>query len=327
MGQWRAELRNVKLSADGLTTVSGLGSYPPELVEDGGLDVTQGPDGTLFVAGNGAGIQKIFYHKPLESVPAPGLKIKSVFPRRGPRSGGSKLTVFCENLSTSGGVSVKVGVNECLNPVVSGSKITCTIPSGAGMNDVVVTAGSVADSLSGGYRYTNGQPGVTPPPSPPAPTFPPPAPTPATPAPTPLPPTDPAPTVSGNDFGITGFEFVNADTDSDLGSVPCSGCLDGVSSVNIRAVVDPADFAGSVGFTLTSPSGSGLPSSRVENVPPYAMFGDNEADYAGFALPSGNYVIEATAYEGPSQTGVEGGSLTQAFSVSARRRALRRGGK
>lgn len=44
-GKWRGELRNVKLSADGLTTVSGLGTFAPKLLDAGGLDVTQGPDG------------------------------------------------------------------------------------------------------------------------------------------------------------------------------------------------------------------------------------------------------------------------------------------
>jgi len=45
VGKWRSELRNVKLSADGLTTVSGLGTFPPKLLDQGGLDVCQGPDG------------------------------------------------------------------------------------------------------------------------------------------------------------------------------------------------------------------------------------------------------------------------------------------
>jgi glucose/arabinose dehydrogenase len=43
VGQWQSALRNIKLSADGLTTVSGISAFPPKLVDKGGLDVTQGP--------------------------------------------------------------------------------------------------------------------------------------------------------------------------------------------------------------------------------------------------------------------------------------------
>jgi hypothetical protein len=319
VGKWRAELRNVKLSADGLTTVSGLDSFPPKLVDQGGLDVTQGPDGTLFVAGNGSGIQKIFYHKPIESS-SPGLKILSVFPRRGPRSGGSTLTVFCKNLNANAELTVKVGGNICSNPVASGSKITCTIPSGAGKADVVVTVGvSSVDSFAGGYRYTNGLPGVTPPPSPPPPTFPPPPPTPAPPPPTPVPPT-PAP-----EFAVTGFSFIKASDDSVIGSVPCSNCFSATELVNIRADVSGAPFIGSVAFTLTKPpSGSSLPGSRVENVPPFAMFGDSNGDYGGFVMPEGTYTITATPWTGPNQSGDSGETVSQTFTVShSRRRALR----
>lgn len=326
VGKWRAELRNVKLSGDGLSTVSGLNSFPPKLVDQGGLDVTQGPDGSLFVAGNGAGIQKIFYHKPVESVAAPGLKIKSVFPRRGPRSGGSKLKIFCENLNVNGPLSVKVGGNVCTGPVVSGSIITCTIPSGAGKADVTVTIGiNTADSFKGGYRYTNGQPGVTLPPSPPPPTPPPPPPSVPPPPPPPPPPTNPPPPA---EFGVTGFTFVNSNTDLDIAPVPCTNCFASNTLVNIRAEVEGEQFIGSVGFSLSKPpvqGASNIPSARTENVSPYAMFGDNFADYAGYALPEGDYSITATPYSGPNQSGEVGQPLTLDFTVShSRRKALRR---
>lgn len=118
---------------------------------------------------------------------------------------------------------------------------------------------------------------------------------------------------------------MNGDTDLDLGPVTCGNCIPSGTPVNIRADVFGEELIGSVGFTLERPSGSGVPSSRVENVVPFAMFGDNNGNYAGFELPSGSYKITATAYSGPSQTGQSGGDLEVDFTVSYDlRRSLRR---
>ena len=322
VGQWQSSLRNIKLSADGLTTVSGISAFPPKLVDNGGLDVTQGPDGTLFVAGNGATVNKIYYHKPLDTVSYTGPKILSVFPRRGPRSGGSTLTIYGKNFFLNGSPTVKVGLNTCANPVGSSTKITCTLPTGAGKSDVVVTTGTDADSLIGGYRFTNGLPGVTLPPSPQPPTFPPPAPTPVPPPPTPLPPSDAPPSLSGSEFGVSGFTFVKAAPDnSDIAAVgECNNCFAFGTLVNIRAEVFGEEFIGSVEFSLEKPSGSTVGGSQIENVAPYAMWGDNNGDFVGVALTSGTYTISAAAYAGPSTSGQLGGSFTATFTISALRK-------
>lgn len=322
VGQWQSSLRNIKLSADGLTTVSGLNAFPPKLVDNGGLDVTQGPDGTLFVAGNGPTINKIFYNKPLDTVTYSGPKILSVFPRRGPRSGGSKLTIYGKNFFLNGPPTVKVGLSTCVNPVGTSTKITCTLPAGAGKSDVVLATGTEADSLIGGYRYTNGLPGVTLPPTPNPPTFAAPPPTPVMPPPTPLPPSAAPPTLAGSQFGVSGFTFVYAAPNNrDIADVgDCNNCFPFGTLVNIRADVFGVQFVGSVGFTLRKPSGSTVADSRIENVAPYAMWGDNSGSYIGVRLTSGQYTISAVAYEGPSLSGRLGSSLTKTFTISTLRK-------
>lgn len=324
VGKWRGDLRNCKLSPNGASTVSGLGSFPPQLLSQGGLDVTLGPDGTLFVAGNGAGIQKIFYHRPVETVPPPGLMIMSVFPRRGPKSGGSTMSIYCQNLDASAGVSVTVGGNECTNPVASGQKITCKIPEGAGKVDVVVTTGvNAVDAYEGAFRYTNTQPGITPPPPPPTPSPPPPPPTPSPPPP---PPPTQAPPPTPTSFGVTSFVFVDTITDNDIGDVSsCNGCFAANQEVNIRAEVFGGGSIGSVGFELSPPGGVSVPwsnsfNSRTENAAPYALFGDNNGNYGGYVMPEGTYRLVATAYSGPNRSGNGGGSFELDFTVSHSRR-------
>ena len=45
VGRWTGELHNIKLSADGKMTTSRVDQFPPKLLDQGGLDVMQGPDG------------------------------------------------------------------------------------------------------------------------------------------------------------------------------------------------------------------------------------------------------------------------------------------
>lgn len=153
MGHHKGDLRNVKLENDGEATASGKQEHPPTLLNEGGLDVTQGPDGTLFVADYYA--YKIILHSPDEA-PSAGMKVKSVFPRRGPNSGCSSLSIYGDNLATFGLPTVTVGgQTSSVEYVASNSKIICKLPSGAGTADVVVTAGTQSSALYGGYRYVN----------------------------------------------------------------------------------------------------------------------------------------------------------------------------
>jgi len=151
LGRYKGGLYNVELSSDGRSVLR----KPTMLDRNGGLTLTQGPDGTLFVVRNDAG--QILYVSPDEIVPSLGLDVKSVFPRRGPKSGGSLLTLFGDNLNQSGRPTVIVGGKPCpLTGPVSDSKISCRLPSGAGTVDIIVSSGEQSDTFSRGYRYISG---------------------------------------------------------------------------------------------------------------------------------------------------------------------------
>lgn len=157
IGRYKGALYHVKLSSDGKGALFRE-SIPPKLVSsaDGGLDVVQGPDGSLFVAQNDAG--SVIYHKPNE--PASSLlKVLSVYPRRGHIDGGTTLSIYGLKFgSSAAALSVIVGGRGC--PVISAkdTKITCTLPAGIGKTDVVVTNSQAleSDTLKEAYRYITG---------------------------------------------------------------------------------------------------------------------------------------------------------------------------
>lgn len=72
----------------------------------------------------------------------------------------------------------------------------------------------------------------------------------------------------------------------------------------IRANTTPASV-GSVRF-----GHNGNPDHRVENLAPYAMFGDSDGSYAVAPLALGEHQVTATPYAGPGGTGPEGVGLT-----------------
>ena len=140
---------------------------------------------------------------------------------------------------------------------------------------------------------TDPGPGPSEPPTPPTPT---PEPIPAPEPPAPEPPA-PEPPASGESL-IT-FALVDAETDTfvkgyeDLGA---DGTLNlnelDLSEYNIVARINSdADSIKSVKFE--SPLGD-----RIENVKPYAVFGDNtEGDFYGETLSEGSFTLKATAYD------------------------------
>jgi len=147
-GRYKGAVYNVALSSDGRSVVGGH----QILIKDGGLDVTQGPDGTLFVAQNTKG--QIVSYSPNE--PALGrLYVNSVFPRRGPKAGGSILTLYGEMFGNN--PTVTVGGNNCAVQSNTGKKITCKLPSGSGKADIVVKSGEQTDIFNEGYRYISGK--------------------------------------------------------------------------------------------------------------------------------------------------------------------------
>jgi IPT/TIG domain/Kelch motif/Glucose / Sorbosone dehydrogenase len=137
----------VKLSAN------GLGSIQVQDRGTGGLDVTQGPDGTLFIIVYSK--SKVIFKKPIE--PTWGdLRVLSCFPRRGPLSGDTRFRVYGQALDIEGVPQVTVGHQPCTNVIViSSSEIECTLPPALvpGRASVVVTSGMFTGVLSDVYRY------------------------------------------------------------------------------------------------------------------------------------------------------------------------------
>jgi IPT/TIG domain len=145
-------LKRVILTSDGLGVIPESDPALP-VVGDGGLSVTQAPDGTLIEVRYPQ--NTVFYNKPSEATTT-ALKVNSVFPRRGGLAGGTKLSVYGVNFSANS--TVKVGSSNC--PVVSttATKIVCTLPGGSGTVDIVVTGSAGTYTFKKGYRYIKGTP-------------------------------------------------------------------------------------------------------------------------------------------------------------------------
>lgn len=55
--------------------------------------------------------------------------------------------------------------------------------------------------------------------------------------------------------------------------------------------------------------------ARIENVEPFALFGDNQEKYNGRFLPEGNYELTVTPYSGSNKQGVKGIPMTINFTI------------
>jgi glucose/arabinose dehydrogenase len=148
-GRYKGGLYDITLTSDRESAARGASL----LIDQGGIGVTQGPDGTLFVASYDAG--EVLFHAPNEPSSL-NLEVKSAFPRHGPQMGGSLLSVYGKNLDNVG-VTVTVGGQDCpISGSPSASKITCTLPSGSGTVDIVLATDTQVNILAGGYRYISG---------------------------------------------------------------------------------------------------------------------------------------------------------------------------
>lgn len=113
---------------------------------------------------------------------------------------------------------------------------------------------------------------------------------------------------------FSSFTLINADADSDFfdlsdGMQIGSATLGG-ASLNIRANASIGGV-GSVYLELTGTTSA----TRVENVAPYALFGDSNGNYFGQTLGTGSYTIKATAYSGSNLSGTKLGADTVSFSI------------
>jgi IPT/TIG domain/Glucose / Sorbosone dehydrogenase len=154
LSKYQQALYRVILTNDG-QSVSPFSNPAVFLTGNGGLAVTQAPDGTLVEARRDG--KSVYIHKPVEA-PSSVMAVKSVFPRRGRLAGNSNLMIFGVNFS--GSPTVTIGGSACTDVIVaSARKINCTLPSGtAGRKDVVVSIGATSYNFVNGYRYTTGTP-------------------------------------------------------------------------------------------------------------------------------------------------------------------------
>lgn len=312
IGRWKGELYNVKLTNNGLATEKGLSDYPPVLIEEGALDIVQGPDGTLFTAAHSINAIK-FYAPDEEEARSEILNIKSVFPRRGPEQGGSTLTIYGDNLYLGGFPSVTVGGKACAvqNPS-DDSTITCTLPQGnPGSADIVVTSGLKSNVFHNGYRFVPAQTESTmdshtndaltiASPSPKQ-----------THAPVSFQREERSSTSSTSvSLGIQALKWINTDTLDDIGPVEqgmCTFCAD--LSLTIRA--DTWGDVNSVRLTLDGP----ISFRAIENNMPYTLFGDGRWHYQGMYFQKGSYTITAQAFSKPDGHGLRGRIISFDFEI------------
>lgn len=153
--KFTSKLYRVILQPDGLGVIPQ--SDPPlGLVGAKGLGVTQAPDGSLVEVQYS--VNQLWTHIPAED-PSEVVKVNSVFPRRGPPAGGSKLTIYGYKLMTAeaspvvtvGGFSCDVDIGSA-----TASKITCKLPGGSGLVDVTVTVGTESYTFKKGYKFVTG---------------------------------------------------------------------------------------------------------------------------------------------------------------------------
>jgi hypothetical protein len=110
---------------------------------------------------------------------------------------------------------------------------------------------------------------------------------------------------------VTGFQLVNAATDSDVAPLADNAAVELPvlpPQLTLRATVGPT-AVGSVRFDYDGTI------ARIENTPPYAIAGDLSGDYAPFTFTPGRHTVRATAYSGRNASGVAGPALTVTFTV------------
>ncbi|MCW5517435.1 HYR domain-containing protein [Muriicola sp. Z0-33] len=113
------------------------------------------------------------------------------------------------------------------------------------------------------------------------------------------------------DNSVTGFVLVDADSNTDLMTIVEGAVIDlanlPTNNLNIRANVGSG--IESVGFSLSGAQSN----TRTENVPPYALFGDNGGNYFAHTFAVGSYSLTATPYTGNNKGGTPGTSGTVNF--------------
>jgi len=153
--KYTSKLYRVILRADGKSVIPQ--SDPPiGLVGKKGLGLTQAPDGSLVQVQYS--VAEVWAFQPNEAS-SDGLKVNAVFPRRGPSAGGSTLTIYGNNFtSTKKGRTpkVSVGSSNCQVKSFSANEIKCTLPGGSGTVDITVEVDKKPYTFRKGYRFITG---------------------------------------------------------------------------------------------------------------------------------------------------------------------------
>ncbi len=109
------------------------------------------------------------------------------------------------------------------------------------------------------------------------------------------------------------FNLIKASTNGNISSLSNGTAISysNAQGANIRA--NAPSGTRSVQLTLSGSQSK----SAIENVAPYALFGDISGNYFSGNLKSGNYTLRARAYSGSNGTGTKIADTTISFSVSA----------
>ncbi|RDC62761.1 T9SS type A sorting domain-containing protein [Adhaeribacter pallidiroseus] len=126
-------------------------------------------------------------------------------------------------------------------------------------------------------------------------------------------------TISVNSSGSAGqqvvsYSLMNADSDTEIQTIENGTIINltnlPTKNLNIRANTNP----GKVGSLVYAVSGV-YTINKSETAAPYALFGDQNGDFAGVSLGLGSYTLKATPYTLAGGTGTMGTALTINFKV------------
>jgi hypothetical protein len=125
----------------------------------------------------------------------------------------------------------------------------------------------------------------------------------------------PNPDPGADALKVTSLSLINADTDQPIAgheTITASRTIDLASlptrNLSIRANTN--DGVRSVKFQVT-----GL-STKVENIKPFALLGDNNGDYNAWTPSAGNYAVTLTGYSATGASGTAGAPLSLSLNLT-----------
>jgi len=121
-------------------------------------------------------------------------------------------------------------------------------------------------------------------------------------------------TAADSTISITGFNLINADSNELIRELYDGEVIDvkNLPTMNLAIEAVATDDTESVRLALSGAMVSG----RIENVAPYALFGDIGGNYNGKGFALGDYYITATPYTGKKLGGDRGNALTIGFTFA-----------